>query len=171
MKQKITKWLTHRVSLGVAAALIGGIVLLPPALEGAVRPAASAAGADATGTKPLGKGFKLEVPTVQGARTAEVQKQKEPNIDKVKRDVDHEFGHVLYAQLTEEERKLWEEIWKMTLGTESELCQSYYNAVTKKNENYYAVNAMEGFCVAFSYMQAGVEVPGVISGFINSIGK
>lgn len=90
--------------------------------------------------------------------------------DEIERDVNHEFGHILYAGLSPQNLRLWKIVWQTVIDLGVQPVQKYVDA-DGQVKNYFEVNDMEGFCVAWSYIQTGQPVDSAITNFFNGLPK
>lgn len=94
--------------------------------------------------------------------------QDPPGIDITQRDIHHEFGHVKWAGLTEDEKAVWTAVWEAAIATGDQPCQTYVDE-NGKTGNYFERNAMEGFCVAYSYQQLGISMDSTIENALKNL--
>ena len=86
----------------------------------------------------------------------------------VKRTLYHEMGHVKWNRLDAHQQAVWTEIWELSQDLEIQPNEPYLDK-NGKIANYYEVNAMEGFCVAYSFIKTGESVDSTITNFFDSL--
>ena len=86
----------------------------------------------------------------------------------VKRLLYHEMGHVKWNRLDAHEQEVWKEVWELTKDLGIQPNEPYLN---ENNEiaNYYELNPMEGFCVAYSFIKTREEVDPTITNFFETL--
>lgn len=86
----------------------------------------------------------------------------------VKRTLYHEMGHVKWNRLDAHEKAVWTEVWELSKDLGFQPDEPYVDA-NGNTANYYEVNAMEGFCVAYSFIKTGEAVDSTITNFFDTI--
>jgi hypothetical protein len=86
----------------------------------------------------------------------------------VKRTLYHEMGHVKWNRLDAHQKAVWTEIWELSKDLGFQPDEPYVDA-NGNTANYYEVNAMEGFCVAYSFIKTSETVDTTITNFFDNI--
>ncbi|HIA04309.1 MAG TPA: hypothetical protein EYN06_05780 [Myxococcales bacterium] len=101
-------------------------------------------------------------------KAKEVKKGDPPTKDEIEITVHHEFGHVYWNQLGAEDKELWNELAALLIDLGLQPNQPYsggnYFEVVEKNGDH-----MEGFCVAWSFVQSGQPVDSSITAFFDGL--
>ncbi len=101
-------------------------------------------------------------------KTKEVKKEDPPTKDEIEITVHHEFAHVFWNQLGEEDKELWNYLAATLIELGLQPNQPYtggnYFEVVQDNGDH-----MEGFCVAWSFVQSGQPVDSSITDFFDGL--
>ena len=84
-----------------------------------------------------------------------------------KRLVYHEMGHVKWNGLDAHQKQVWTEVWKLVIDLGIQPQEPYTDH--GKCKNYFEKDAVEGFCVAYSFIKTSETVDSSITNFFSNL--